>query len=105
MTNPTIINIPLIDYNLYIYYDKKGFELFLNKVKQTNPDWDFNDQMLGYCFENNIWIKDLKDNETIFHELQHYFDWLFEHLSCEKETEFKAYLSSYVLCNILKVVE
>ena len=50
----------------------------------------------GLAFGPYIWIRSKKDKNTVFHEVQHSLDALFEVLGADEESEFKAYIAGHV---------
>lgn len=47
-----------------------------------------------------MWVADIEDADTIFHEAAHALSSLYCNLGCEDEEEFKAYLSGCLLSQI-----
>jgi hypothetical protein len=60
--------------------------------------------MSGYAAENYIWLHEY-NRKTLIHELIHFLDWLYKYISCENESEFKAFLGEYVIDSALKIFE
>ena len=103
--NKLSIDIPLIPCKLNVFVGQSSFDGFLQECQKKNLDWVFENDVSGYCYENNIWVFNLDSPEIIFHECQHFYDWLFEYLHCKDESEFKAYLFSYINIEIVKILK
>lgn len=102
-------NIPLIDYNFFIYSGKKEWPLWIEAIKKDGcSDESVNVKEVpdgGRCFGSWIWVSNSNYKELVYHEVQHFLDLLFEHLGCEKEREFKANLAANVIKQVHKWID
>lgn len=97
-----LIEIPYSPVSLLIFTGQKGRGIFNTKVEFQHPEWVDDPDADGMHFQNNIYILDFDDKDILFHEITHFFQWLFEYMEIEAEMEFQANLSSHVICEILK---
>jgi len=98
-----LINIPFADHRLMIYTGGKNRGNFDRHVRHKYPEWEGDKESDGLHFENFIFIEDPANRKVLLHELSHYFDYLYGILSCHNEPEFKAYLLSDILDDVLDV--
>lgn len=100
------IKIPMVSVNLIILLGNGGLKKFKEEInKHSNAiSWEPEKTAIGYHAENYIWLQNYQ-RKTLIHELSHFLNWLYEYLQCEKESEFKAFLSEYVIDSTLKYFE
>lgn len=98
-----IIDIPLCDHRLMIYTDKEGRKSFDQHVKFDYPEHENRDNVDGLNYNNHIWIEDISNKHVLLHEVSHFLEWLYEHMDCQNETEFKACLFSDIVEKVIKL--
>lgn len=97
-----IIDIPYSPVNLMIFSEEDERHVFDFKVKHQYPEWEGSEDSDAMHFQNHIYIEDLSIIENLLHEISHFLEWLFEYMEIEEESEFKACISSHVICEALK---
>lgn len=98
---PITINIPFTN-ELIIYTGHKNRGSFNSLMKKHNPRWIDDTLDDGMQCKNLMYIEDIGNKEVLYHELAHYLEWLYGHLSCQDEPEFKACLMAHVMVEIDK---
>lgn len=105
--NLEIIEIPYSPISLFLYNGEDGLKDFKQRMcilypgREMPEGYQDND---GMCVKNTLWVEDKKDIENIFHELQHFFDYLFEYIGIIEEGEFKACIVGHVANEVIKWV-
>ena len=97
-----IIDIPFVDHKLYIYSGIKGRESFNYQVKLDYPEWKDKKDSDGMNYNNHIFIENMSNKKVLLHEISHYLEWLYNELDCQKESEFKACLLTYIIRKIFQ---
>lgn len=94
--------IPLIEKTLTIYIGHRSYRAWAQAVGAHGCKSDTSDPptQAGRCWGGWMWVADIEDVDTIFHEVAHALSNLYHNLGCEDEEEFKAYLSSHLLAQI-----
>ena len=54
----------------------------------------------GRCWGGWMWVADIQDANSVFHEAAHALSNLSNNLGCEDEEEFRAYLSGHLFAQI-----
>ena len=72
-----IIEIPYSPVSLLLFTGEKGRDAFNNKVKFQYHEWINDPDADGMHFQNNIFVEDLTDQETLLHETIHFLQYLF----------------------------
>jgi len=98
--NVVLIDIPFTEKMLIIYIGIKGLPAFNFNVKLKYPDWDGAPAADGLQLENLLYIEDPTNRQVVLHELSHYLEWLYEELSCQDESEFRACLMADVIMKV-----
>jgi len=97
--------IPLVDKVFYIYVGEKEWEQFKNDSIDNGANESRNEpypgEESGRAGGSWIWIDALTDTQTLYHELSHFIDHLMKYLG-SNDDEFRAYLTSWVMHNVLK---
>ena len=96
-----LIEIPYSPLNLFLFISDKERADFNNKVQHQYPEWVDNKDADAMHFQNHIFIEDITEKETLIHEVYHFLEWLFEYMEIENESEFKACISSHIICKVL----
>ena len=87
-----MIDIPFAEHRLVLYTGEIGRSSFVSHMELMKPDWNDDLDTDGLSYENHIFIESPEKLSILLHELSHYFEWLFDVLSCTEESEFKACL-------------
>ncbi len=96
-----VIRIPLFNTPIHFYSGDKGLEFFKRDLKKMDVGDQIDDSSAGLHYTNHIYINDITDNRCIIHETIHWLDWISEDFGFEKESEFRAYLGSWVIEKLL----
>jgi len=99
--------IPLINRRLCIYVGSKGWLDFAKAYKRESgketPDVPVVTSDCGRSWGGHVWVSALKHQGTLIHELSHAIDETMEVVGSQ-DTEFRAYITEWVLVNVLKWV-
>ena len=100
--------IPLIEKTFDIYVGKDEWEKFKHDTIKEGATESINIPLpskgSGKAWGGWVWISDLKDRQLVIHELSHLIDDTMEDLH-SKDTEFRAYITMWVIDNVLKWIE
>lgn len=99
-----VLKVPMLHIPLHLYVGEKGLKLFKRDIKTAgaNNIEDISSRSVGLHFSNHVYIEDIKDRRTVYHEMIHWIDWLFDdYLNANKELEFRAYMGSYMIEKVL----
>lgn len=101
--------IPMIDQSFFIYIGEDDYYTWVKHVKKEVPRYLVDDECTGLTggstADRLIWLGNSGDEILIYHELSHYFHFLFNEMACSEENEFKAYISSWVHSEVFKYIE
>jgi hypothetical protein len=91
------ITIPLINYSFYIYVGDEEYEKMIKAAKKYGHTvGGASSNRAGWCIGQYIWIRNVFDDATLYHEIFHFLDELFKNVGCVDELEFRAYIAEYV---------
>jgi len=97
--------IPLINRRLCIYVGSKGWLDFAKAYRrESGEEVSETPIVTGNCgrsFGAHVWVSNLKHQGTLIHELSHAIDEAMEVVGSQ-DTEFRAYVTAWVLVNVLK---
>ena len=100
--------IPLVDKVFYIYVGEKEWEHFKKDSIRSGADESLDEPYpgkdSGRAGGSWIWVDNVKDRNLVIHELTHFVDHLLAYLHSNDE-EFRAYLTAWVIDNVLKWVD
>lgn len=104
-----LIKIPLLYVRLEIYQGKSEFDKFKKIVSSFPGCEEFEkekhaEEKGGWAYGSMIWIEDVLDQNTVFHELQHVIDHLAEDHEFTREKEFKAYLAGFLAVKVISIM-
>lgn len=97
-----LIDIPYSPVSLFIFYGENNRKAFDDKVRFQYSEWESEESADGMHYMNHVFVEDAKDISILIHEIHHFLEWLFEYMCIENESEFKACISSHVICEALK---
>lgn len=94
--------IPLVQKTLAIYVGHRSYRAWARAVGAAGCTSDTSElpTQAGRCWGGWMWVSDIQDANTVFHEAAHALSNLYGCLGCEDEEEFKAYLSGQLLAQI-----
>lgn len=94
--------IPLVCRTLSLYVGRRSYRAWARAVAAHGCKSDTGEPPTqgGRCWGGWMWVADIEDAETIFHEAEHALSNLYGNLGCEDEEEFRAYLSGNLLAQI-----
>jgi len=104
-----LIDVGVDDLSLTLFIGEEGKILFLDKIevlKASGHDINVEEGALEYAqglfIPGALWVKDW-NRKILLHEMQHFFDDLFEELSITQEDEAKAIFMSNILDKVLSL--
>jgi hypothetical protein len=100
--------IPMIDQSFFLYIGEDDYYKWAEKVKKELPKYPVDDNCTGltggFSTDHLIWLGNSHDKNLIYHELAHYFHYLFEHIGINAENEFKAYITAWIYCEVFEYI-
>jgi len=90
------IHLAVFKYRIYFYIGEDTKKDFLKDISKTKLDND----VLGYCTSNFIWVKDIDDVSVLVHEIHHAKYNLVERDGIDDE-ETEAYIVEYLVKHAL----
>lgn len=98
--------IPIYAIIVDIYPGKKFYKKFRKDVKICGYEVEKYAPISskGLAAGGAMWIEDIKDTSTIYHELYHVVDNISTHLRL-KDSESRAYLSEYIFHRSMKEIK
>lgn len=103
------IFVPLIEKEVILHIGQESWNKFVKDTKAKGRKSKASDdesippgEGSGRTWGSWVWVHDLKDTNTLIHEILHFLDDTYTFVACEDETEFKAYIGAHVLTKVLE---
>ena len=99
--------VPLIGKKIAIYAGERSYSAWVKTIRANGCDANISEApgFGGRCWGGWIWVSDINDTHTVFHELAHVLSNIYSGLGCDDEEEFKAYISGYLIGEVYDFLE
>lgn len=97
-----IIDFKFLPHNLIVHWGAEGLRQFETFVKfaKGQENWSHDEGFDGLQCENRIWVDELSNRISLYHEAAHFLEWFFDDLNIEDESEFKAHITGYLFSEL-----